>query len=315
MASALLHEHVVKRLKAIHLIAIVVMLLFFCILLYLGVQTHVHTLPAQLIILSMTILIALDYLTLLPTNHTRIPRTPLYLFLALNIFTTALVWATGILFSPFIILYVVLILITSQLYSYGYGLLQTLLSVAGFVLVYGATTARVLPYQTLLPYESVNLLFQPTSVVLTYSLLYAILLIFTVLASSSARVMVFKPHKRSDLDTTYQEKIIQEMPLGILILDNDLHILGSNAKAEIDFPYGGTAPTVADYLTVPKNSSHKKLVVQLAKTTDSRELAWKLDTGQTKQVLVSARIIKGEGKSEKTNTIIIFLQDCPRTSS
>lgn len=309
MSSALIHEHVVKRLKAIHLIAIIVMLSFFGILFYLGMTTSVHTLPSQLIILSMATLIALDYLLLLPHRGTRVPKNPLLLFVVLNLFTTALVWATGILHSPFLILYVVLILITAQLYSYGYGLLQTLLSIAGFVLIYGATVARVIPYQSLLPYESVNLLFQPTAVVLTYGLLYTILLLFTVVSSSSARVMVFKPHKHSDLDTTYQEKIIQEMPLGILILDSDLHILGSNAKAEIDFPYGGSAPTIAEYLTVPKNTPHKKLIKQLSKTTESRELAWKLDTGQTKRVVVSARTLKGAGRSEKTNTLIVFLQD------
>ncbi len=310
MASALIHQHVVKRLKAIHIIAIIVMMLFFGVLFYLGMNTSVHTLPAQLIILSMATLIALDYLALLSNKGTKVPHTPLYLFIGLNIFTTALVWATGILHSPFIILYVVLIIITTQLYSYTYGLLQTLLSLTGFVLVYGATTSRIIPYQTLLPYESVNLLFQPTAIVLTYGLLYAILFLFTVMSSSSARIMVFKPHKRSDLDTTYQEKIIQDMPLGVFILDSDLHILGSNAKAEIDFPYGGTAPTLAQYLTVPKRVSHKELIRGLAKTTESRELAWKLDTGQTKRALVSARILKGEGRSEKTNTIIVFLQDC-----
>ena len=128
----------------------------------------------------MAILIALSYLTLLLHSSDKIPSGPAFMFVGLNILNSALVWSTGILESPFIIFYAILIIISAQLYKYRLGLLQVIIALLGFVGVYGATSARAIPYSNILLYLDISLLYQPPAIILLYGSLYAILFVFAV---------------------------------------------------------------------------------------------------------------------------------------
>lgn len=303
MISDLLASHIRKRLKYIHIAGIATMLIFFFLLFYLGRDTGVHTLAAEMILLLMGILMAMSYATLLPRPQAE-PAAPLALFFILNACTSLLVWATGIIQSPFIIFYVILIIITSQLYSYVYGLLQCLVALAGFILVYGATTQRILSYHSLLPEATLSDLLQPGSVIFVYGALYAALFLFTILSSSNARTLLFRPIKKLDFDSTYQEKIIQEMPIGVIILDNDLTILGNNPAAAVQFP-ADIPSHLEDYLQ-ETDSELKKLITRLSKDGETITTTWRMDTGNKIRVRLSAHALKSEKKTG--TTYIIFLE-------
>ena len=304
MFGVISKQHIIDRLKTVHTTGISIMIMFFLVLLILDAFTETRTLYAQLILLAMAIFLALSYLTLLiPKKHE--PATPLFTFFILNICTTALVWATGILQSPFILLYCVLIMVTSELYHYRYGLLQTVLALLEVVIIYGATTNGILPFQPLLPYTNAGILFQPTLVILMYGLLYAILLLYTSLSSSSARMVLYRSYNKLDLDITYQEKIIQDMPLGILVVDHGLTILGANPMAMIKFPFKGTAMPLTNYLSLSKTSPLRELK-RLANSGEEKQLIWKTDTGEATPATVSIRLLKSERKDGET--FIIFVK-------
>lgn len=304
MRTKLVHEHIKNRLRTIHLLSSVIMIIFFGLFFYLGNTTTVDTIYTQMIVIIMALISCLGFISLLfPTEKE--PKLPLFLFFILNILNTALVWSTGILQSPFIILFVILIIITSQLYHYGYALLQTLLAVIGLVFIYGATTYEILPYSTMLPYSDINILFQPTQVIIVYVLLYAFLLVFTVFSSSNNRVVLFRTNNKLDMDTTYQEKIIQEMPVGVLIVDSNLIILGGNPAATANFPFKETPCPLINYLSLP-TIKPKKFIENLANNGETKNLTWKSDNGEIIPTNISAFSVPGKNKEDLT--YILFLQ-------
>lgn len=302
MVGQLANQHIRKQLKKIHAISIALMVVFFVLLVALSIQTDVDTTVSQIIVLGMGVTLAVGYLTLLPDSEKE-PHIPLILFFVLNVLTSALVWSTGLLFSPFIILYVVLTIVTTQLYHYWYGLAQIILAVLGFIFVYGATTNGLLELHSLLPNTPIDLFYQPSEIILTYGGLYAVLLLFTALSSSSARTLLFRPHKAT-VDSTYQEKIIADMPIGVLIVDNDLNILGSNPAAEITFPFGEAPAFLGDYLSLPKVRPTKTLLA-LSKSGEEKHLTWNLDSGEVTPVTITVRTI---GQKAKNRNFIIFLE-------
>ncbi len=303
MESDLHHRHVRNRLKIIQLVGMSAMVIFFVVIFFVGHVTLLNTLPAQLMLLLMAVMLAVGYGSLLGESNNE-PKAPLAIFFLLNFSTSILIWSTGLLYSPFIILYAILIIATTQLYHYGYGLLQTVLALAGLIAVYGMTVYRILPYQSLLPDSDISILYQPTAVILLYGLLYASLLFFAVFASSSARMMLFRPMKKLDLDTTFQEKIIQEMPTSVIVTDADLSILGYNPAASVRFPCQNGHP-LTEYLQLPE-AKLKELLEALSGNGKDQELSWKLDTGEKMQVTIEVHVLKGEKK--ETNTYIIFLR-------
>ncbi len=280
------------------------MLCIFGLLYVLGLSVSVDTLLAELIVLAMAVLLALGYLPLIPASDKE-PTLPLIVLFLLNLLCTALIWATGLLYSPFIILYVIIIIITTQIYRYTAGILQTLTAIVGFIFIYGATIERILPFYTLLPNSEVGVLYQPSTVIIIYGLLYSMLMLFTVFSSSSARMMLYRPIKKVDMDVTYQEKIIQDMPLGVMIVDSDLSILGANPAATIQFPFSGPPADLTKYLSLtkldPKHALHS-----LTKSGAVKKLTWKMDTGEIVPLAISARELPGE--KHKDASFILFLQ-------
>jgi hypothetical protein len=303
MASELLRAHLDKRLKYIHLSGIATLVIFFFLLFYLWQKENIETLYAQLTLLTMAGLIVLSYITLLVPSEKE-PHLPLFLFFVLNICTSVLVATTGILQSPFTILYVILIIITAQLYHYGYGLLQALLALCGFVVVYGAAINDIIPFYSLLPYTDQTILFQPTPVILVYGILYALLFLFTVLSSSNARLLLYRPMQKLDIDTTYQEKIINEMPLSVLVVDNDLTILASNPSASAHVP-AKIPSSLSEYLPFAKDEV-SMLLKKLSSNGEAKTTVWKSDTGVKTPVKLTAHLLKGQ--TEKGDTYIVFLQ-------
>ncbi|HYE59915.1 MAG TPA: hypothetical protein VEA18_01905 [Candidatus Kapabacteria bacterium] len=302
MIADLLHLHVRERLKHIHLSGVCIMITFFILLFYLAQETGLPMLYPELLLLGMAVLITLSYISLL-SPHEKEPATPLLVFFLLNVCTTGLVWLTGVLHSPFIILYVILIIITSQLYHYRFGLVQTLLAFGGFVAVFGATTHRILPYYSLLPNTDVSILLQPPSVIFVYGLLYATLFLFTVLSSSNARTLLFRPMRKFDIDSTYQEKIIHDMPLGVLIVDEHLTILGNNPVAASQFPT--KIPSKLDE-HIHLHGDIKRSLDHLAKTGKGKDITWQMDTGKKVPVHMSVTMMKGKKKG--SSSYIVFVQ-------
>ncbi len=304
MASSLQQTHIEKRLKVIHLFSIGTILCFFILISFLGKNTNIDIQTTLYILILMALLIALSYLTLLLHSSDKIPTGPAVMFVALNILNSALVWSTGILESPFIIFYAIIIIISAQLYKYQLGLFQVIIAMLGFVSVYGATTARVIPYSNILLYSDISLLYQPPTIILLYGSIYSILLIFAVFSSSSARTILFRTNNQTKIDMTYQEKIINELPIGIFIVDWDLNILSTNPAADINFPISGLGTNVADYLSIMRVKPRIELV-HMSKTCEEKQFMWQKDDGEMMPVKASVRMMEGEKK--KNNTFIIFL--------
>jgi len=304
MQSAVEFLHVKNRLSIIHLGGIAAFVAFFFLLLLLGTQTDVETLPAQMTILVMAAITALSYLSVIVSSK-NISSIPLFAFFLLSAATSILIWQTGVLQSPFIILYIILIIITSQLYDYKYGLLQTVTALLGFVFVYSATTFRLLPFLPLVPDSNAYFLYQPPVIVFVYGMLYAILFTFTVLSSSSARVVLFRPSQKNELDTTYQERIINSMPLPVMVLDADMTPLGSNPAAAAVFPVKTARPSLDKHLSLSK-SKLKNLCDDLAASRKTKDMEWKEDTGDVVAFTLSVHL--QEGKTKSANTYILFLE-------
>ena len=303
MIGQLAHKHIRNRLKAVLGGGILMSLIFFGLLWWLNVSTSVDTLYGQLIVLSMGLCLTLGYLSAVPDRNEK--RIPLFFFVLVNVLTSSLVWATGVLQSPFILLYAILIIVTAQLYNYQWALFQTLLSLSGFVFVYAAVITQTLPFIPILPRSSIDLLFQPTVAIMVYGGLYAALLFFTVYSSSSARSVYYRPYNKNDLDMTYQETIIQEMPVGVLVVDDALNIIGSNPATMIDFPFGETPADLTKFLSLPKVAP-KKALDRLAKSGSEKRLTWKVDTGEVLPATIAVRRIKSSRK--KHDTYIIFVE-------
>jgi hypothetical protein len=304
MVGDLHQTHIRKRLKIIHLFGIGAVLCFFILLSFLGKNANLNTETTQYILIFMAILMAISYLTLLLHTSDKIPTGPAVMFVGLNILNSALVWSTGILESPFIIFYAILIIMSSQLYKYRLGLLQAVIALLGFVSVYGATSTRVIPYSNILLYSDISILYQPPSIILVYGSLYAVLFIFAVFASSSARTVLFREHEKTDIDMTYQEKIIQELPIGILIVDWDLNILGTNPASDIHFPIDSLGSSLTEHLSIMR-AKPKVELIRMSKTCEEKQLMWKKDDEEVIPVKVSVRLMEGEKK--ENGTFIIFL--------
>jgi len=305
MSSELYNSYVRERLKTIHLFGIAIMVGLFVVLFYLGKTTFLDTSIAQYVVLLMAIFTAISYLFLLLSNSEHVPVGPVFLFIILNILNSALVWATGVLDSPFIILYVIIIIITTQLYRYNFGLLQVAIAFFGFVAAYVGTLMRVFPYSTILFYSNIGSLYQPLAVVLVYSFIYIVLFLYAIFSSSSARTVLFRPRGESDFDVTYQEKIIQELPIGVMVIDNDLNILGTNPAANVNFPISSTLNKLTDYLSIAKINS-RRTILKLAKDCERKQLTWRQENGEVVPVIVSVRIMAANKKSD--STFILFLE-------
>ncbi|KKP59520.1 MAG: hypothetical protein UR53_C0001G0020 [Candidatus Magasanikbacteria bacterium GW2011_GWC2_34_16] len=305
MSSNLYSAHLKERLKIIHLFGIAIMVGFFGLLFFLNISTTLNTVVVQYLILFMALLISISYLALLLNNTEKIPLGPAWLFVVLNILNSFLVWATGILGSPFIIFYVIIIIISTQLYRYNLGLLQMLISFLGFVIVYTGTLMRIFPYSTILLHSNIGDLYQPPAVVFVYGVIYMALFLYAVFSSSNARTVLFRDCDDPKIDITYQEKIIQELPIGIMVVDWDLNILGANPAASINFPISGTLNKLTDYLSISKLNS-RNTILKLVKTCENKQLTWRQSNGEVVPVIVSARLMAAEQKSN--STFVLFLE-------
>ncbi|MFH1286325.1 MAG: hypothetical protein ABII02_01055 [Candidatus Magasanikbacteria bacterium] len=312
MASQLEVRYLRRRLKAIHLAAILAFLVFFCLLFLLGINSQANTYHAQLILLGMSAVVLFGYLSLslMPPEREKF-TVQLFAFYALSILTSMLVWATGLLYSPFITLYVIIIIISTQLYGYVHGLFQTLLASAGFVFTYGLVVNHFTPYHSILVDAKISLVYQPEYVIMIYGILYVLLFAFTVLASSSARILLFRAKDRSELNSTYQEKIIQEMPMAVVVTDSLWNILGVNPAAEMAFSYNRAKPFLGYYVG-QTNQKLSALVKALVRSSGGKVFTWKDATGGKTQVSMSARIVPAEKKNDQT--YIFFVEKIGKKS-
>ena len=303
MNSQLINKHITDRLKRFHIVGLISILLLFVLLYSLDYFSGSSTLIPQLILLLMGTVLALSMLGLM-VSSSHDSRFPLITLFVLNILTSVLVWATGILQSPFILLYAILILVSSQLFHYRYGLLQTLVAIIGFATSFILTSFDVLPFYSLLAFDRGLILVQPPAIITTFGFLYAFLLLMAAFSSSTARMLLYRPMEKVDMDITYQEKIIQEMPLGVLIVDAEMTILGSNNIAQIQFPFGATPSALLNYLDI-KPSTAKKTISLLAKNEEEKQFVWKTDNEENRPVVVSARQMFSDKK--KGETFILFI--------
>ena len=308
MLGTLEDQYIKTRIKIIHWFGIGVFLIFFGLLFFLQSAFQINTLTAQYILLIMAGVLALSYISLIFTDK-GISRISLFIFYTLSLLTTVLVWATGMFQSPFIILYVILIIVTSQLYGYKYSLSLVVLSIWGLVFMYALISSGLLPEYSLLYYKDIGLLYQPFLVVMIYAILYSLLFLFTVFSSSSAHVLLFRPNDSNELSSTMHEKIVQELPIGILIVDSDLIILGGNSAAKIDFSFLKSSTPLTKNLKISKRQL-KKDFKEMSKDCNRRELVWSLSDGQTKVINISVRILAG--KNQEDSIYILFLEDVDR---
>lgn len=305
MENKLLHQHIVHRIKIILLAGIATFVLLFGLMYILDELVHIETLYAQITLLVMAAITIFTYIAILPASD-KLSIVPAISFVVLNLLTTVLVWQTGILQSPFIVLYVILVIIGTQLYRYVYGLVHIVLALAGYLLVFGAVTQQVLPFMTLLPYSGVHILFQPLPVIIIYGLLYVILLVFTVMSSSNARMMLYRPQPKLDMDTTYQEKIIQDMPVGVLVVDANLTILGTNPWVNVHFPISSLSTSLHDYLSFEKVKDIHARIISLAHNLEDTSAQWRTETGEVNHVTVSVRSLGA--KKDANTTFIVFIR-------
>jgi len=305
MLSTLEDRYIRTKIKIIHWFGIGVFLVFFGLLFFLQSAFQIDTLLAQYILLVMAGVLAFSYLALLFSKDGA-PKISLFIFYTLAILTTILVWSTGMFQSPFIILYVILIIIISQLYGYKYALALVVLAVWGLVFMYGLSASGLLQEYSLLYYKDTSLLYQPSLVVMMYAVLYSLLFIFTVFSSSSAHVLLFRQTQNSELSSTMHEKIVQEVPIGVLIVDNNFVILGGNPAAKIDFSFSKPATLLTTNLKISKKQLKKDFKV-LSTKCDRREFVWSMSTGGTKVINLSVRILAG--KNEEDLIYILFLED------
>ncbi len=304
MDNSLIHHHIKERLKIVFLVSIASFIVLFVLVFFLGKHTEVDTFYTEIFLLAMSAIAMLTYIALIVPSA-KVTSVPIFTFIFLNILTSVLVWSTGILQSPFVILHVIIIIVGTQLYRYTYGLLQVLLAFVGYVVIYGSVTHGILPFLSLLPYSGVSILFQPPMVIIIYGLLYAMLLLFTVMSSSNARMMIYRPENRVSMDVTYQERIIQDMPIGVLVVDSSLTILGNNPWSEYHFFVDRLPAELKEYLYTNKKDLKRELY-SLAKSTKNLNVTWKSNAGEKIKATISARLMRGEKKSSDTFVIFIW---------
>ncbi|PIR03031.1 MAG: hypothetical protein COV60_02510 [Candidatus Magasanikbacteria bacterium CG11_big_fil_rev_8_21_14_0_20_43_7] len=251
-------RHIRTRLKIIHWVGIGIFIAFFVVLFVLQSFLDIETSIAQYTILVMAGILSLSYLSLLH-HPSGVPVAPLISFYLLGAVTTVLVWSTGLFQSPFIIVYVIMIIITSQLYHYVHGLAMTLLSVLGLVFMYGMSVGGGgLSSYSLMYYTDADLLYQPPLVIMMNATLYTLLFLYTVFSTSTARVMLFRPTK-SIIDSTIDEQIIRDAPMGILAVDDSGIILSSNPYATKEFGLSASTGLLAKFLGISAERLTKDL--------------------------------------------------------
>ena len=304
LLSYLQNEHILKRLKIVHGIIILAAVLFFIILHVLGLQTTVGVLWPQMTLVAMGGIMAVSYLSLVGKKE-RIPLVPLISFFLLNILTTLLVWFTGALGSPFIPLYLMIVMVSAQLYSYVAALCQTVLAFAGLVIIFNATTNAILPLFTLFPGTVASAHFQSDAVVIIFGILYALLFLFTALSSSNARVMLYRPHARGEMDSTYQERIVNNMPIAVLIVDETLNMLRGNAYAKKHFTFKPST-TLAAALNMSQEAC-KHTLEELSHNGKEKKCSWKKNHDSYEPVEI--RVYKDTRPKEKDSAYIVFVEE------
>lgn len=296
------HNSNVVKLKQAFLVGIAAVFIFLAVLTFLSWTTIASTTAAQLILIIMGATMAIGYMhiALFSPNAATVPT--LYMSM-LNVLVSLLIWSTGLLQSPFIILYVILIILSVESFSYRYGLLQSVIALAGFTFLYGATIERIIPYQSLLAISSIDILIQPVSVTMVYVSLYTLLLLFSIFVASKANIIYLHQSKKDELNMTYQEKIIAEMPIGVVVVDGSLNILGMNPAGQEQFPIKKTGDPLTRYLSLGSQAS--KTLKQLSKNNQTKVFNWETHTGAVSPVMISVRTV---GDSQAGDYIVFLLE-------
>lgn len=264
------------RLKLMHLSGVILAISSFFLLLFLDKLSGTHTLNAQLILLLMAILLVTGYLSVLTFPNKR-SSFSLFIFYLLNIATTILVWATGILDSPFLLLYPLIIISSSEMYGRGHALYQMILAIIGFVFIYGATVNFILPYETILQNTKSDIIYISPLVVFIYGLNYTLLIIYAATVSSLSKLYRITERK-IDKEENYTEKILQELPIGVMVVDENLNMLSANPMAMARYVYSETKANLTNYLHF--NSDQKNLkqkISQLVSTGKEESATWITD--------------------------------------
>ncbi len=95
------------------------------------------------------------------------------------------------------------------------------------------------------------------------------------------------------------------MPLGLLVVDEQLNILAGNPYAIAKFPFNGTPSILTKYLSLPKVRPQSALK-RIANSGQKKSLTWNVDTGEVLPVTFSVEYMNGEGKKE--GSYILFLE-------
>ncbi len=305
MLSYLEGTFIRSRLKIVHWLGIGIFVLFFFMLFYLQRVFSIDTLAAQYLFLVMGGLLTMSYMTLL-SNTSTVPITPGIVLYALTGLCALVVWATGMFQSPFIVLFVIFIIVVVQLYGYVHGLGISLVAFFCLVVLYGLMANGVLIEYSLLYYKDAGLVYQPPMVLVINGLLYVVLFLFTVFATSSARVFLFRPSEKHQMSSTIHEQIVRELPMGILTIDPSLVILGGNPAASQQFYFGDPPVSLRQYMGISKKAIKKKLDV-LAASCEEEEVAWHSVGSPTMHVLMSVRKVEADKKEE--GLYLLFLRE------
>lgn len=290
------------RLKLMHLSGIGLAISSFFLLLFLDKLSGTHTLNAQLILLFISIFLVMGYLSVIAYPNKK-PTFSLFIFYILNITTSILVWSTGILDSPFILLYPLIIISSSEIYGHGHGLYQMILSIIGFVLIYGGTANLILPYETILQNTKSDILYISPLVVFIYGLIYTLLIIYAATVSNLPKLYRMTERTNKDQDN-YNEKILQELPIGVIVIDENLNMLSSNPIAMTKYAYAKTNANLANYLHFDNDQKNlKQKINQLASSGEEESVTWVTDdhTNLISNVKISYV------KQENNNYYIIYL--------
>ncbi len=296
MFHRFLHKHIREQLSTVHIAAFTSMAFFFCLLYALSTIAPIDTYLARVIISLMTLLIAVSYGSLKKRDDE--PRDTLVILFILNICTSLLIWTTGLFRSPFIMLYLILIVITSQHYTKRLAIWQITCSFVGFTtLLYAVNTGLLSTYPFPLH------LFQPYIVILVHACIYGVLFAFALISSANARRFLLRfPHPHV---MGHQETIVANMPLAVLVVDSALTILSHNNKAaEIFSPSLGKK--ISTYFNRPESYLHH-LVKRLAEHGTKEKITWHFETGKKRKITISASFLPAS--NTRDNTFMIFVEE------
>ena len=290
------------RLKLMHLSGIILTTSSFFLLLFLDKISGTHTLNAQLILIFMAILLVSGYLSVLTYPNKR-SLFSLFIFYLLNISASVLVWATGILDSPFLLLYPLIIISTSEIYGRGHALYQMILAIIGFVFIYGGTVNFIFPYETILQNTKSDIIYISPLVVFIYGLNYTLLIIYAATVSSLPKL--YRVTERNvDPKESYSEKILQELPIGVIVANKNLDMLLANPMAVTKYAYSETKANLANYLHFDSGQIDlKQKISQLASSGKEDLATWITDDNTRLQTI--ARVSYAE-QGDK-NYYIIYL--------